>query len=69
MSAPTLEGCTILHCAAISGSPNMCRIICRIWQEVQYKVQHDSRVQLSVERMYPIKPRLADFYDEIKLDV
>ena len=69
VTVPRLEGCTILHCAALSGSPTMCRIVSRIWEEVQFKVAHDSRVQQNFDRMINIKPRLATFYDEIKYDV
>ena len=58
-----------MHCAAISGNNSMCRIVSRIWSEVQFKVVHDSRVQQNFERMLTFKPRLATFYDEIKHDV
>jgi hypothetical protein len=65
-----LEGCTILHCAAISGNSTMTRIVSYIWEEVQYKIMHDTRVQQSVERLAAQQTRVSkDFYDEIRNEV
>ncbi len=70
VSVARLEGCTILHCAAISGNPTMTRIVSYIWEEVQYKIMHDTRVQQSVERLAVQSTRInPGFYDEIRSDV
>jgi hypothetical protein len=69
VSAEKLEGCTVLHCAAISGNPTMTRIVSYIWEEVQYKIVHDTRVQQSIDRVCTGKSRMNAFYAQICDDV